>query len=364
MKKLRVAVIGRTGKGNYGHGLDVVWLNHPRAEIVGVADENEAGRIAAGKRLGTDQIFADARTMLAKTKPQIVSICDRFLDQHRDMVIACAEHGANIFLEKPIARNLKEADEMVAACEKHHVKCALAHQTRYSPRVAVVRKMIADGLLGEILEIRGRGKEDARGGGQDMMVLGTHTFDLMRFLAGDCRWCFARIEQSNKPAVQGDVRLGGEAMGPVLGDRIHASFGLQNAPVATFDTYVSKDTPSKRYSMQILGSKGIVQLNFGAHGGTWFLPDPTWMPGQSKVQWQPITSAGLGKPEPLTDTRVETGNRYIVDDLIESIEKDRPPLGSIHDGRGALEMIMAVYESHRQQKIVELPLKNRAHPLG
>ena len=45
MKLYRVAVIGRTGKGNYGHGLDTVWLNQERAEIVAVADEeDEKGR--------------------------------------------------------------------------------------------------------------------------------------------------------------------------------------------------------------------------------------------------------------------------------------------------------------------------------
>ena len=137
-KKYRVAVIGRTGKGNYGHGLDTVWLKCDRAEIVAVADENEAGRAAAAKRLGAKAAYADYREMLAKEKPQIVSVADRWPDCHRDMVVACAEHGASIFLEKPVARTLQEADEMVAACEKHHVKCAVAHQTRYSPRVKVV----------------------------------------------------------------------------------------------------------------------------------------------------------------------------------------------------------------------------------
>ena len=60
--------------------------------------------------------------MLEKEKPQIVSVADRCLDCHRDMVVACAEHGASIFLEKPMAQTLQQADEMVAACEKHHVK--------------------------------------------------------------------------------------------------------------------------------------------------------------------------------------------------------------------------------------------------
>jgi hypothetical protein len=49
---------------------------------------------------------------------------------------------------------------------------------------------------------------------------------------------------------------------------------------------------------------------------------------------------------------------------MEAIEKDRQPLGSMYDGRAALEMILAVYESHRVRGPVELPLKNRLHPLN
>ncbi|MEC9352083.1 MAG: hypothetical protein VYD81_02105 [Planctomycetota bacterium] len=43
MKKYRVAIIGRTGKGNYGHGLDTVWKEIKQAEIVAIADESPAG---------------------------------------------------------------------------------------------------------------------------------------------------------------------------------------------------------------------------------------------------------------------------------------------------------------------------------
>ena len=66
-KTYRVAVFGRTGKGNYGHGVDVCWLDHPQTEIVAVADDNDAGRAAAAKRLGVDQTFADYRRMLDET---------------------------------------------------------------------------------------------------------------------------------------------------------------------------------------------------------------------------------------------------------------------------------------------------------
>jgi len=364
MKTYRIAVIGRTGKGNYGHGLDTVWLNNLRADIVAVADEDEKGRADAAKRLKAPNAYADYRTMLAKEKPQIVSVADRFLDSHRDMVIACAEAGASIFLEKPLCRTLQEADEMVAACEKHHVKCAIAHQTRYSPRLKVVKQLVADGKLGELIELRGRGKEDARGGAQDLMVLGTHILDLMRLLAGDAHWCFARVWQDGKKALPGDVRQGGEGMGPIQGDRIAATYGFDNGITGTFGTFKAKDGASRRFALQVFGSKGVIHLVTGSLPAVYWLDDPSWMPGSGKAEWQPITSAGVGQPEPIKDSSADMGNRLIAADLIDAIENDRAPLGSIYDGRASLEMILAVYESHKLERPVELPMKNRRHPLG
>ena len=363
-KTYKVAVIGRTGKGNYGHGLDTVWLGMDNVEIVAVADEDEKGRAAAATRLKAKNAYADYKEMLAKEKPQIVSVADRFLDMHRDLVVACAEAGASMFLEKPLCRTLQEADEMIAACEKHHVKLAIAHQTRYSPRLKVIKEMIAVGKLGDLLELRARGKEDARGGGQDMLVLGTHLFDLMRLLAGDPRWCFGRIWQDGKKALPGDVKMGGEGMGPIQGDRIFAEYGFDNGAVGTFGTHKAKHGAGSRFALHIHGTKGIIQIVTGGLGSTWFLDDPSWMPGKSKAAWQEITSAGVGKPEPLKDGGLGMGNKFIALDLIDAIENDRPPLGNIYDGRAALEMILAVYESHKLERPVDLPLKNRKHPLG
>src|SRR5262245_12774607 len=101
-RNYRVAVIGRTGKGNYGHGLDTVWLAWETDRVVAIADEDGKGRAAAAARLKAAQAYSDYREMLAKEKPDIVSVADRWLDAHRDMVVACAEAGASIFLEKPM----------------------------------------------------------------------------------------------------------------------------------------------------------------------------------------------------------------------------------------------------------------------
>jgi len=227
--KYKVAVIGRTGRGNYGHGLDVVWNDVEQAQVVAVADEDAQGRAAAAKRLKAPAAYADYRRMLEKERPQIVSVAPRWLDCHRDMVLACAEHGCHVFLEKPMCQTLEQADEMIAALETRNLKLAIAHQTRYSPTLQHVRKLIADGRLGDMLELRGRGKEDSRGGGEDLMVLGTHIMDLMRLFAGDPQWCFARVSDGGKPVTKNEVRDGAEGIGPLAGDEIHAMYRVSRA---------------------------------------------------------------------------------------------------------------------------------------
>ncbi|HUE69750.1 MAG TPA: Gfo/Idh/MocA family oxidoreductase, partial [Pirellulaceae bacterium] len=91
----RIAVIGHTGRGNYGHGIDTVWRHFsPQCQVVAVSDPDEKGRAEAVKRLTNAEektipkAFADYRQMLDEVKPQIVAIGPRWLDQHRDMVLA------------------------------------------------------------------------------------------------------------------------------------------------------------------------------------------------------------------------------------------------------------------------------------
>jgi len=369
MPNYRIAVIGRTGRGNYGHGLDIVWRQFDNVQIVAVADENEQGRLAAQKRLGAKNVYADFRDMLKKERPHIVSVADRHLDQHRDMVIACAEAGASVFLEKPMCRDLAEADAMVAACEKHHVKLAIAHQTRYSPRLQRVKDLIADGRIGTLLEMRGRGKEDSRAGGEDLMVLGTHIMDLMRLIAGDARWCSARVAVVEKdrvrPMTKADIRDGNEGIGPLAGTHITAQYGFDRGVIGHFASVrAPRDAKDPdRFGLTICGSRGVIQLTTGSLPPVFLLSDPGWFPGRSRVAWQEVTSAGVGKEEPLKDGGLGQGNVWIVRDLMEAVERDRQPRGSVYDARAALEMILAVYDSQRLGRAVEIPLQNRRHPL-
>ncbi|MCX8035816.1 MAG: Gfo/Idh/MocA family oxidoreductase [Candidatus Sumerlaeia bacterium] len=362
----RAAVIGHTGRGDYGHSLDLAWRGLPNVELVAVADADEKGLAAALKRLGVEKGYADYRRMLDEVKPDLVSIAPRWLDQHRDMVVAAAERGVRgVYLEKPMCRTLAEADEMVAVCRKHNVKLAIAHQTRYSPIARVVGDLLKAGAIGQVLEFRGRGKEDRRGGGEDLWVLGTHVLDLVHLFGGKPQWCFGSVYENGRPIRRQDVKAGAEGIGPLAGDTVHAMYRLDGGAAAYFDSVRNAGTGGSRFGLQIFGSTGIIEMTTGHLPPAFILEgDPAWSPGRSGKNWIPITSAGIGKPEPLKDGGLPAGNTLAVQDLIAAIEEDRPPKADIETGRIAIEMIVAVFESQRLGKLAIFPLQNRANPLA
>ncbi len=77
-KRYRVGIIGHTGRGDYGHAVDVAFLKVEAAEVVAVADANPTGLAAAQKRTGAKAAYAAYRDMLAKEKLDIVAVCPRW----------------------------------------------------------------------------------------------------------------------------------------------------------------------------------------------------------------------------------------------------------------------------------------------
>ncbi len=361
----RVAVIGSTGRGNYGHGLDVVWRDLPQAELVAVADDHPEGLDAAKARLGIETGYADYRKMLTEVKPDIVSICPRWLDQHRDMVLMAAAEGVKgIYLEKPLCRTLEEADAMVSACQTNNVKLAVAHQTRYSPILAVIYRMIHEGRIGRVLEIRARGKEDQRGGGEDLWVLGTHVLDLMHYLGGNPKWCFGSVFQEGEPVDASHVQEGKEGIGPLAGDQIQATYALENGVFGYFNSTRNAQAEPSRFGIMIYGDQGILAMNTGYLPSASWLPDPSWTPARTGKRWIPITSGGPGQPETLENGGLHAGNVLASQDLIAAIEDNRSPESSLEAARTTTEMIVSIFESHRVGKKVYFPLQNRKNPLS
>jgi len=127
---------------------------------------------------------------------------------------AAAAGAKGIFIEKPLCRTPAEADDMLAACQRANTKVAVAHRNRYHPVLSELRRLIDEGAIGRLLEIRGRGKEDHRGGAQDLWVLGSHLLNLFVYFGGRPRACTATLLQDDRPVTAADVRPGAEGVGP------------------------------------------------------------------------------------------------------------------------------------------------------
>src|SRR5207253_10029349 len=132
-----------------------------------------------------------------------------------EMVTAAVEAGSHMLIEKPLAQDLVTADATLRMSEKQQLQIAMGFVTSMHPAVVRAREMVAAGEIGVLQEMRARGKEDRRAGGEDMAVLGPHLFDLMRLFAGDPRWVFASVTEDGRETQQ--VRKPTEPVGPVAG---------------------------------------------------------------------------------------------------------------------------------------------------
>lgn len=367
VKRLRVGVIGHTGRGNYGHGIDTMWLGVPETEIVAVADADAGGLAAALKKLKVGNGFADYTAMLKAARPDIAAIGPRHIDQHRDMCLAAISAGVRgIYMEKPFCRSPKEADEIVAACEKSGVKLALAHRNRWNPVLPVIARAIKEEAIGRVLEIRARGKEDQRGGALDLWVLGGHLLNLACFFAGRPVSCTAAVLQDGRPMTKSDIREGDEGTGPLAGSEVHARFETESGLPVFFDSIQNAGNKQAGFGLQIVGTKGLFDLRIDADPLAHLVPGSPFQPVKEPRPWVPVSAAGIGRPEPEGDLgRQVMGHLTGARDLIAAIRENRQPLCSATDGRETIEMICAVFESHRQggQRIT-WPLKTRENPLA
>jgi predicted dehydrogenase len=365
-KKYRAAVIGHTGHGNYGHGIDVVWKSFEQIEVVAVADVDAAGRAAAVTRTGAARAYADYREMLSTEKPDLVGVGPRWLDQRKAMVTAAAEAGAHIYTEKPFAPNLVDADAMVETVRRKKVKLQIAHQMRMTPYTIRAKAIIDAGEIGAIEEIRVRGKEDRRAGGEDMMVLGSHLFDMMRYFLGNPKWVVSHVTSDGQEMTGGHVRTPTEPIGPVAGNQISAMFAFDNGVHGYFASRAADQTHELRFGTWIYGTKGVLFLANAIYpgGGLWMLRSAAWLPDE-RTAWQRVDVAppdlrGLAVP---SKAGQEIANALMVADLLRAIEGNGKPCCNEEDGRWTIEMVQGVYQAQKSGGRVEFPLESRLHPL-
>jgi predicted dehydrogenase len=268
---------------------------------------------------------------------------------HKDAVIASAQKGCHVFVEKPFATTLVDADEMIAACSAANVKLMIGHILRFETNYAMIQSAIEEGSIGQFLSSYARRNatiSEARrlqGRVSPVTYIAVHDIDLMlwyhqvpvksvyaralhgrvwdEFKTYDCAWITIEFE---------DGALGIQEVGWCLPEE-WASW----KELASWGGFGD-------VRMNVVGTDGVLNLNFtpmdlyGCDREGWKFPDTRhWPTMHNKL-------VGAAKSE--------------MEHFFECILKDQQPLVTGVDGKRSIEVMLAAEMSIAENRIVNLPL--------
>lgn len=177
---LRAAVVGLGSMGaNHVRVLNAL----PGVELVGVMDTapDAVDRATSGR---TARGYSDVDALLGAERPDLVVVAAP-TSLHHDIVLQALEAGAHVLVEKPIAANRAEGEEMIAAARARNLLLTVGHIERFNPAVRELKRRLGEGELGRIFQVRATrlGPFPARIRDVGVVVdLAPHDLDVMRYL--------------------------------------------------------------------------------------------------------------------------------------------------------------------------------------
>ena len=152
MERVRFGVIGAGGIVRGAHLPQL--QSHGKVDLAWCADVNEAAAQDAAARFGIPVAGADYRRLLAEHPVDAVTIGTPH-NAHYDAVMAALEAGVHVCCEKPLAYNLREAEEMAAEAPRLGVITFVPFSYWFVPAARLLKDLVDAGELGEILHVTG-----------------------------------------------------------------------------------------------------------------------------------------------------------------------------------------------------------------
>lgn len=329
--------IGIIGGGNISE-------THARAareidgvEITAIHGRNREKTMRLAQAYG-GTVYDDLPAFLAHKPMQIVLIGSPS-GLHAEQGIAAARRGLHVLLEKPIDIKAERVDELIAECERAHVKLGVFFQDRVAPGIRKLKELVDAGKLGKPILLSGRVKwyrppeyySSARwrgtwalDGGGALMNQGVHTVDLLLWLMGDV----VRVSARATTALN-DIEVE---------DTVVATLEFANGAIGTLEAATSA-YPGYRRRVELTGSEGTIILE------------------QDRIVAADLRSPLADRFEPIAETSNPaatspivsdvSGHKRILEDFLRAIETDTKPICDGREGRRSVELVQAIYESSR-----------------
>ena len=151
MKKMRVAIIGQGRSGRNIHGKFFKSADNDFCQVVCVVEADGARRARAAAEYGCDTV-ADYKELFDRKDIDVV-VNASYSQMHYPITKELLAHGFNVLCEKPFARSYYECMDLILTAKKHKAVVTAFHQSLYNPAFLHVKKVIASGKLGNVLQI-------------------------------------------------------------------------------------------------------------------------------------------------------------------------------------------------------------------
>jgi len=345
-ESVKFGIIGTGVGANFcAEGLSMI-ADTGKAKLVAVTSRREERAKEFASKWNLDLWYTDHEEMLenAPIDAVIISV-PHYL--HYPMAIDAIKAGKHTLVDKPMAINLKEADEMINEAKKRDVKLGVILQSRFDPTFRKVKEAVEEGRFGRLIlgeaDVKWfrtqeyydnspwRGRWATEGGGA-LINQAIHTIDLLLWIMGPPKYLWAQIDTvAHKIEVEdlavAAIRFENGALGVIQGSTAtYPGLPTQLEIHGTKGTAIIEGEVLKRWS--VLGEKEVIVEKAKEGLQSWARPE--------------LVPA--------------TNHAALVKDFAEAVLNDREPFVSGVEGRRSLEIIMAIYKSGRSRSVIDFPL--------
>ena len=316
----------------------------PDAFLLGVYDNNSdiAEKTASEHNV---RAYSSYEELLADNDVDVVCICTpSYL--HGEMSIAAAIAGKSVLVEKPLALSLEQCDVLSDIASEKKVQIGVVSQLRFSNAFSKVKKVLNDGLLGRITRMDlymkyyrtqayydnggWRGKSATDGGGA-LMNQGIHGVDLLRYLGGPLKTVSAF-----SATLSHDIEVE---------DTLSAILSFQNGAIGVIEASTA-DWPGQPRRIEINGDSGFIVIQEDQIV-EWKVEGEELLDFSSNN-----TSAAGGFNDPSKISNV--GHVRQIENFIASLKGDAELEVGIAEGREALRLILAAYDSSQTGSVINM----------
>jgi UDP-N-acetylglucosamine 3-dehydrogenase len=309
VKKINVGVIG---VGAMGQNHVRVYSEIKNANLLAISDLMKGTLAELSKKYNTVG-YVDYDNVLGMPEIDAVSICVP-TTYHYEVVMSAIEHGKHVLVEKPIAFTLDEAKEMVDAANDAGVKLATGHVERFNPAVLEAKKLIDEGVIGEIVSASAKRVGPFPPRIKDVGVtidLAIHEVDIMFYLF-------------DSPVSRVYANMGSRLEKCEYEDHAELMMKFENGAVGVLET--NWLTPYKKRQLEITGVDGIISIDY---------IDQT-----VKLYGKNARKVNVEHKEPL---------REELSSFLSAIDRDEEPKITGADGIHALKVVLAAMKSAKSK---------------